>query len=94
MSMAPTGSAPPSWLALVAQKLDVPTFLRLGHREHPAERELRLARGETIELVRSYYAIPDERVRRRFLVELVKAASKMSKGDDLPPSLEESPPSA
>ena len=40
-----------------------------------AESRERLQRPETIELIRSYYAIPDQEIRRQFL-EMVKAVAQ------------------
>jgi transcriptional regulator with XRE-family HTH domain len=69
-----------SRLAAIADILGVPIsffFADLGDvsrtlEEH--ETRERLERPETIELVRLYYAIPDQRVRKQFL-EMVKAAA-------------------
>jgi transcriptional regulator with XRE-family HTH domain len=71
-----------SRLSEVADFLGVPISFFFGdlHLDDesgtPEERALRqrLERPETIELIRLYYAIPDERVRRQFL-EMVKAVA-------------------
>lgn len=69
-----------SRLAAIAEILGAPIsffFADLGDTSRtPEERETRerLERPETIELVRLYYAIPDQRVRRQFL-EMVKAVA-------------------
>ena len=49
-------------------------------KQTPAEQESRerMERPETIELVRLYYAIPDENVRQQFL-EMAKAIAASSK---------------
>ena len=46
--------------------------------EGSAQHDARLEQSETIELVRRYYAIPDERVRKQFL-QMVKAVAGRSK---------------
>jgi transcriptional regulator with XRE-family HTH domain len=72
-----------SRLSQIAEILNVPIshfFSDLdpdGAEPSPLERETRerLHRPETIELIRSYYAIPDQRTRQQFL-EMVKAAAQ------------------
>lgn len=51
-----------------------------GTPEEQQSRE-RMERPETIELIRLYYAIPDQRVRQQFL-EMVKAVADSTKLDD------------
>ncbi len=41
-----------------------------------------MSRRETLELVRAYYRIPDERLRRR-VFDLIKALSGPSRGDNV-----------
>jgi hypothetical protein len=53
-----------------------------GTPEETALRE-RLEQPETIELVRLYYAIPDDRVREQFL-EMVKAVAARKPAADVP----------
>jgi len=45
--------------------------------EGPSDQDTRMEQPETIELVRRYYAIPDERVRQQFL-QMVKAVAESS----------------
>jgi transcriptional regulator with XRE-family HTH domain len=76
-----------SRLSAMADILGVPIsffFAELrseGGEETTADGEARerLERPETIELVRLYYSIPDERVRREFLL-MVKAVAQMGRG--------------
>jgi transcriptional regulator with XRE-family HTH domain len=65
-----------SRLSAIADVLGVPVsfFFIEGPPDHDAHME----RPETIELVRCYYAIPEERVRRQFL-QMVKAVAGSSK---------------
>jgi transcriptional regulator with XRE-family HTH domain len=76
-----------SRLSAVADILDMPIsfffyYLKPGTTEETASRE-RLERTETIELVRRYYAFPDQRVREQFL-ELVKAVAARKPAADVP----------
>jgi len=72
-----------SRLSAMAKILDVPIsyfFSDLqveGVAVDPADRERReqLQRPETIELIRLYYAIPDQRIRHQFL-DMVKAMAQ------------------
>lgn len=72
-----------SRLSQIAEILNVPIshffsdIEPAGAEPKPREREARerLQRPETIELIRSYYAIPDQRTREQFL-EMVKAAAQ------------------
>jgi transcriptional regulator with XRE-family HTH domain len=70
-----------SRLSAIADILDAPisfffTGLRADGAGSPEEREARdrMERPETIELIRNYYAIPDQRVRDQFR-DLVKAVA-------------------
>jgi hypothetical protein len=56
--------------------------------EGPDHHDARMERPETIELVRSYYAIPDARVRQQFL-HMVKAVAK--RGDRRAPEPDAQP---
>src|SRR5437763_2317890 len=51
---------------------------------HEREARERLQRPETIELIRAYYAIADQRMRHQFL-EMVKTASQPHKPRQSPP---------
>jgi transcriptional regulator with XRE-family HTH domain len=78
-----------SRLSAMADILGVPIsffFSELQIGDSPPTPEERIARErmerpETIELVRLYYAIPDEQVRRQFL-EMVKAVAGTAKRED------------
>jgi len=64
-----------SRLSAIADVLRVPVsyFFIEGHPDYDA----RMEQSETIELIRSYYAIPDAQVRQRFL-QMVKAVAGRS----------------
>jgi transcriptional regulator with XRE-family HTH domain len=70
-----------SRLSEVADNLRVPIGYFFGELDNdaqtPAERQSgrRMALPETLELIRLYYAIPDENVRQQFLA-MVKAVAK------------------
>jgi len=65
-----------SRLSAIADVLGVPvSFFFI---EGPSNHDARIEQPETIELVRCYYAIPDERVRQQFL-QMVKAVARTSK---------------
>ena len=65
-----------SKLSVIADVLGVPvSFFFI---EGPPDHDTRMERPETIKLVRRYYAIPDERVRKQFL-QMVKAVAEKSK---------------
>jgi transcriptional regulator with XRE-family HTH domain len=64
-----------SRLSVIADVLRVPvSFFFI---ERPSDHDPRMEQPETIELVRCYYAIPDERVRQQFL-QMVKAVAGRS----------------
>jgi transcriptional regulator with XRE-family HTH domain len=75
-----------SRLSAMADILGVPISYFFGDLQldetsrTPEERESRerMERPETIELIRLYYAIPDQRVRQQFL-EMVKAVAEATK---------------
>jgi transcriptional regulator with XRE-family HTH domain len=73
-----------SRLSAMADILGVPISFFFSDLDDPSatpeERESRerMERPETIELIRLYYAIPDQRVRRQFL-EMVKAVADVTK---------------
>jgi transcriptional regulator with XRE-family HTH domain len=64
-----------SRLSAIADVLHVPVsfFFIESHPDH----DTRMEQPETIELVRCYYAIPDEQVRQQFL-QMVKAVARRS----------------
>jgi transcriptional regulator with XRE-family HTH domain len=67
-----------SRLSQIAELLGVPVdyfFIGLGGEEGSADARERLQRPEAIELIRSYYAIGDERIRRQFL-DMIKAVAE------------------